>query len=86
MLVVLPFRNLGDSADAYFADGLTEELTSRLASLGGLRVISRTSAEQYRASTRPLKQIGAELGAGYVLEGSVHLERGAAGASGGGSG
>ena len=45
----------GDSADAYFADGLTEELTSRLASLGGLRVISRTSAEQYRASTRPLK-------------------------------
>ena len=81
MLVVLPFRNLGDSADAYFADGLTEELTSRLASLGGLRVISRTSAEQYRASTRPLKEIGAELGAGYVLEGSVHLDRGAAGAS-----
>ena len=81
MLVVLPFKNLGDSADAYFADGLTEELTSRLASLGGLRVISRTSAEQYRASTRPLKQIGAELGAGYVLEGSVHLDRGAAGAS-----
>ena len=81
MLVVLPFRNLGDSADAYFADGLTEELTSRLASLGGLRVISRTSAEQYRASTRPLKEIGAELGAGYVLEGSVHLDRGPAGAS-----
>jgi TolB-like protein/tRNA A-37 threonylcarbamoyl transferase component Bud32/Tfp pilus assembly protein PilF len=81
MLVVLPFRNLGDSADAYFADGLTEELTSRLASLGGLRVISRTSAEQYRATTRPLKEIGAELGAGYVLEGSVHLDRGAAGRS-----
>jgi eukaryotic-like serine/threonine-protein kinase len=81
MLVVLPFRNLCDSADAYFADGLTEELTSRLASLGGLRVISRTSAEQYRESTRPLKEIGAELGAGYVLEGSVHLDRGSAGAS-----
>jgi serine/threonine protein kinase/Tfp pilus assembly protein PilF len=80
MLVVLPFRNLGDSADAYFADGLTEELTSRLATLSGLRVISRTSAEQYRQSTRPLKEIGAELGAGYVLEGSVHLDRGAAGA------
>jgi serine/threonine-protein kinase len=81
MLVVLPFRNLGDSADAYFADGLTEELTSRLASLSGLRVISRTSAEQYRASGRPLKEIGAELGAGYVLEGSVHLDRGSTGAS-----
>ncbi|HET9012631.1 MAG TPA: hypothetical protein VFN38_12490, partial [Gemmatimonadaceae bacterium] len=81
MLVVLPFRNLGDSADAYFADGLTEELTSRLASVGGLRVISRTSAEQYRTSTRPLKEIGAELGAGYVLEGSVHLDHGGTGAS-----
>ena len=75
MLVVLPFRNLGDTADAYFADGLTEELTSRLASLGALRVISRTSAEQYRKSDRPLKEIGEELGAGYVLEGSVHLDR-----------
>jgi serine/threonine-protein kinase len=81
MLVVLPFRNLGDSADSYFADGLTEELTSRLAGLAGLRVISRTSAEQYRESTRPLKEIGAELGAGYVLEGSVHLDRGATGPS-----
>jgi serine/threonine-protein kinase len=75
MLLVLPFRNLGDSADGYFADGLTEELTSRLASLGALRVISRTSAEQYRGSRRPLKEIGEELGAGYVLEGSVHLAR-----------
>ena len=75
MLVVLPFKNLGDSSDAYFADGLTEELTSRLAGLTGLRVISRTSAEQYRGSTRSLKEIGGELGAGYVLEGSVHLER-----------
>jgi TolB-like protein/Tfp pilus assembly protein PilF/tRNA A-37 threonylcarbamoyl transferase component Bud32 len=76
MLVVLPFKNLGDPADAYFADGLTEELTSRLAGLSDLRVISRTSAEQYRGSTRSLKEIGAELGAGYVLEGSVHLDRG----------
>jgi serine/threonine-protein kinase len=79
MLVVLPFKNLGDSADAYFADGLTEELTSRLAGLTGLRVISRTSAEQYRGSTRPLQEIGAELGAGYVLEGSVQLDRAGAG-------
>ena len=80
MLVVLPFRNLGDSADGYFADGLTEELTSRLAGLTGLRVISRTSAEQYRGSTRSLKEIGAELGVGYVLEGSVHLDRAGGGA------
>ena len=85
MIVVLPFKNLGDSADAYFADGLTEELTSRLASLTGLRVISRTSAEQYRASTQSLKAIGAELGAGYVLEGSVHLDRGGQGGGVGGA-
>ena len=63
-------------ADQYFADGLTEELTSRLAGARGLRVISRTSAEQYRASTKSLEEIGAELGAGYVLEGSVRWERG----------
>jgi serine/threonine-protein kinase len=83
MLVVLPFKNLGDSADRYFADGLTEELTSRLAGLAGLRVISRTSAEQYRGSTRPLKAIGAELGVGYVLEGSVQLVRTGTGVGGG---
>ena len=76
VLAVLPFKNLGDPGDQYFADGLTEELTSRLAGLGGLRVISRTSAEQYRESPKSLKEIGAELQAGYVLEGSVRWERG----------
>jgi len=76
VLVVLPFKNLGPPGDQYFADGLTEELTSRLAGLSGLRVISRTSADQYRASTKSLKIIGAELGAGYVLEGSVRWEPG----------
>jgi eukaryotic-like serine/threonine-protein kinase len=75
VLAVLPFKNLGDPADQYFADGLTEELTSRLATLGDLRVISRTSTEQYRESPKSLKEIGAELRAGYVLEGSVRWER-----------
>ena len=79
VLAVLPFKNLGDPADQYFAEGLTEELTGRLAALGGLRVISRTSAEQYRESAKSLREIGAELGAGYVLEGSVRWERGASG-------
>lgn len=81
VLVVLPLKNLGPAEDQYFADGLTEELTSRLAGLTGLRVISRTSADQYRSSGKSLKTIGAELGAGYVLEGSVRWER--AGAGGG---
>jgi TolB-like protein/Flp pilus assembly protein TadD len=75
VLAILPFKNLGPPADQYFADGLTEELTSRLASLSGLRVISRTSTEQYRDSPKSLRQIGGELGAGYVLEGSVRWER-----------
>jgi TolB-like protein/Flp pilus assembly protein TadD len=82
VVVVLPFKNLGPVAEQYFADGLTEELTSRLAGLSGLRVISRTSADQYRASPKSLRTIGAELGAGYVLEGSVRWERNAAGQPG----
>ena len=75
VIAVLPFKNLGPSDDQYFADGLTEEITSRLAGIPGLRVISRTSADQYRHSTKRLRQIGAELGAAYVLEGSVRWER-----------
>ena len=77
MLAVLPFKNLGTDDEQYFADGLTEEITSRLAGVSGLRVISRTSADQYRATTKSMKEIGAELGAAYVLEGSVRWERGA---------
>ena len=80
MLAVLPFKNLGDSTDGYFADGLTEEITSRLARLTGLRVISRTSADQYRSSEKSIPEIGRELGAGYVLEGSVRWSRAGAGA------
>lgn len=75
MLAVLPFKNLGRPEDTYFADGVTEEITSRLAMLSGLGVISRTSADQYANSTKPLKAIARELGADYVLEGSVRLDR-----------
>ncbi|MFL5580852.1 MAG: protein kinase domain-containing protein, partial [Gemmatimonadaceae bacterium] len=75
MIAVLPFKNLGGAEDAYFADGVTEEVTTRLASLSALGVISRTSADQYRDTTKPLKQIAKELGVGYVLEGSVRWEK-----------
>jgi len=81
MLAVLPFENLGRPEDEYFADGLTEEITSRLASVRDLGVISRTSAMQYKKTAKPLKQIGRELGAGYVLEGSVRWEKLPSGAS-----
>ncbi len=80
MLAVLPFKNLGRPEDAYFADGVTEEVTSRLAMLSGLGVISRTSADQYANSTKPLKVIARELGADYILEGSVRLDRPSKGA------
>jgi len=75
VLAVLPFKNLGPAGEQYFADGLTKEITSRLAGLSGLRVVSRTSADQYRNATKPLRVIGRELGAEYVLEGSVRWER-----------
>ena len=75
MLAVLPFKNLGAATDQYFADGLTEEITSRLASVSGLGVISRTSADRYRDSAKPLKEVGRELGAHYVLEGSVRWDK-----------
>jgi TolB-like protein/Tfp pilus assembly protein PilF len=75
MVAVLPFKNMGAAEDQYFSDGLTEEITSRLAAVAGLGVISRTSADQYRNTTKALRQIGHELGAGYVLEGSVRWEK-----------
>ena len=75
MLVVLPFENLGPSADQYFADGITEEITSRLAAIHMLGVISRTSAVQYEDTNKTTKQIGEELGVDYILEGSVRWDR-----------
>ncbi|MGB5661504.1 MAG: serine/threonine-protein kinase, partial [Thermoanaerobaculia bacterium] len=71
MIVVLPFENLGSPEDEYFADGMTEEITGRLAIISGIRVISRTSAMQYKGDRPPLRQIAEELGVDYVLEGSV---------------
>ena len=75
-IIVLPFENLGAPEDAYFASGMTEEITSRLANVRGLAVISRTTAMQYEGRHETVKQIGAELGVDYVLEGSVRWEHG----------
>jgi eukaryotic-like serine/threonine-protein kinase len=74
-IVVLPFENLGGPSDEYFADGITEEITNRLTGITGLKVIARSSAKQYKATQKPLRQIGEELGVGYVLEGTVRWER-----------
>ncbi len=75
MIAVLPFENLGDPDDEYFADGMTEEITSRLAKIKGLGVISRTSAMQYKTTTKGLPEIATELGVQYVLEGTVRWDR-----------
>src|SRR5947208_10364454 len=75
MLVVLPFENLGRPDDEYFADGMTEEVTARLAGLHGLRVIGRTSARQYKKTTKTIPQIGQDLGVDYVLEGAVRWDK-----------
>ncbi len=80
-IVVLPFENLGAAEDAYFAAGVTEEITSRLAAVGDLGVISRSSALQYAKAGKNLRQIGQELGVDYVLEGTVRWDRRAGGAS-----
>ena len=71
-IVVLPFENLSPEPDnAYFADGLTDELISDLSKLGALRVISRTSAMHYKFGRKPVPAIARELNVRYVLEGSV---------------
>ena len=75
MLVVLPFENLGDPEDEYFADGITDEITSRLASVHNLGVISRTSAYAYKESDKTLPQIANDLGVDYVLEGTVRWDK-----------
>ncbi|HUP50271.1 MAG TPA: protein kinase [Thermoanaerobaculia bacterium] len=75
MIVIFPFENLGDPADAYFAAGITEEITSRLASVQDLGVISRTTAVEYSRKGKTLKQVGQELGVDYVLEGSVRWDK-----------
>ncbi len=73
-LVVLPFTNLtGDPAQEYFGDAMTEEVITALAALtsGQLGVIARTTAMHYKSSRKDIVWIGRELGAGYVVEGSV---------------
>jgi len=71
-LVVLPFANLSNDPDQqYFADGITEDLTTDLSRIGGMFVISRNSAFTYKNKPINAKQIGRELGVRYVLEGST---------------
>ncbi|MBW8041556.1 MAG: protein kinase [Planctomycetes bacterium] len=74
-VVVLPFDNLGPAEDEYFSDGITDAITARLAGIGGLGVISRQSAMQYKKREKSARVIGKELGVDYILEGTVQRER-----------
>lgn len=69
-IAVLPFKNVGDKADAAFADGIQEDILTKLAKIGELKVISQTSVMPYRGA-RNIRQIGNALGVSHVLEGSV---------------
>jgi TolB-like protein/class 3 adenylate cyclase len=71
-IAVLPFENLSaDPENAFFADGVQDEILTNLAKIADLKVISRSSVMQYRSSTRNLRQIGNELGVAHILEGNV---------------
>jgi eukaryotic-like serine/threonine-protein kinase len=78
-LAVLPFDNVGRPEDAYVVDGITDEIREKLASIPGLQVIARASSNQYRGTTKPPQQIAHELGATYLLTGTVQFEPGADG-------
>ena len=74
-IAVLPFENLSDDQqNAYFADGIQDDILSSLAKVADLKVISRTSVRQYRSGTRNLREIGEALGVAYVMEGTVRRE------------
>jgi len=71
-VAVLPFENLSsDPNNAYLADGIQEEILTRLASIADLKVISRTSTQQYQSKPRNLREIAKQLGVANILEGSV---------------
>ena len=75
-IVVLPFANLsGDPSQDYFADGVTENLTTELSRIKGSFVIARNTAFTYKGKTVDAKEIGKELGVRYVLEGSVQRDQ-----------
>jgi len=71
-IAVLPFENRSeDKANAYFADGIQDEILTRLSKIADLKVISRTSTQQYKSAPENLPEIARQLGVAHILEGSV---------------
>jgi serine/threonine-protein kinase len=78
-LAVLPFENRGAAEDAYFVDGITDQVRGKLMSLAGFQVIARTSSDAYKGSTKPPQEIGRELGVQYLLTSTAVWIKDAAG-------
>ena len=75
VLAVLPFENVGDSANAYLADGITNELRGKLSELAHIQVIASGSSNQYRHTSKGPQAIARELGADYLLTATVQWEK-----------
>jgi DNA-binding SARP family transcriptional activator/TolB-like protein/Tfp pilus assembly protein PilF len=78
-VLVLPFQNLGAAEDSYFAEGITHEITTRLALVDRLTVVGAQAASRYEAADRTARQLHEAVGADYVLEGTVSWQRSAVG-------
>ncbi|MDQ2870613.1 MAG: protein kinase, partial [Acidobacteriota bacterium] len=71
-IAVLPFQNFSpDPENAFFADGMTEDILAQLSKIRNLKVVSRTSVMRYKGTQKPMREIAAELGVATILEGSV---------------
>ncbi|HSU92194.1 MAG TPA: hypothetical protein VLI43_00695, partial [Gemmatimonadaceae bacterium] len=81
LVAVLPFQNMGDSADAYFADGITDAVRGKLTSMAGLQVTASSSSGEYRHTTKTPQQIARELGVDYLLIGKVRWAKAGDGTS-----
>jgi eukaryotic-like serine/threonine-protein kinase len=80
-IAVLPFVNLNQAEDEYFADGITDDVRGKLAALPGIQVTARSSSSQYTQTRKTPQEIGRELGVDYLLTGTVRWEKGARGRS-----
>ena len=76
-IAVLPFENEGAAEDAYFADGMTDEVRNKLAALPGLTVLARSSSDQYKDTTKSADKIAAELKASFLLTAKVRWQKSA---------
>ncbi|MGH7711428.1 MAG: protein kinase domain-containing protein [Gemmatimonadaceae bacterium] len=75
-IAVLPFENAGSTDDEYFADGMTDEVRSKLAAIPGLQVTARASTSSYKGSTKSPREIARELDVQYLLTGTVRWSKG----------